>query len=267
MGKDKPAVVEGLRLLRELGVEVAAVVGAENASPTYGASLVESARALGIPTVGDATLYELLERPDSDRKAAGLDLRGLDVVISYLFWKRIQRPAIAAPRLGCINFHAAPLPDFRGVAGYSIAVLEGLPAWGVSAHFVDDGFDTGDIIRVDRFAIDPERETAWSLEKLSMRKMLALFGDLVRDLLQGKTLPRAPQDQGNARYIRREEFESLRRIAPGDTAAQIDRKIRAFWFPPYGGACIERDGREYTVIDRALLERIGELYRAAERAR
>ena len=79
----------------------------------------------------------------------------VDVVISFLFWKLIREPLISLGRVGCLNFHPAPLPDFRGVGGYNVAILEGLSSWGVSCHFVDERFDTGDVVEVERFPIDP----------------------------------------------------------------------------------------------------------------
>ena len=88
----------------------------------------------------------------------------VDVVVSFLFWNLIREPLISLGRVGCLNFHPAPLPDFRGVGGYNVAILEGLPEWGVSCHFVDEHFDTGDLVAVERFPIDPDAETALSLD-------------------------------------------------------------------------------------------------------
>ena len=82
---------------------------------------------------------------------------GVDVVISFLFWRLIREPLISLGRVGCLNFHPAPLPDFRGLGGYNVAMLDGLREWGVSCHFVDEGFDTGDIVEVERFPIDDRR--------------------------------------------------------------------------------------------------------------
>ena len=61
-----------------------------------------------------------------------------------------------SPGSACLNFHPAPLPDMRGLGGYNVAILEDFEEWGVSAHFVDEEFDTGDLVRVDRFPIDRE---------------------------------------------------------------------------------------------------------------
>ena len=67
-----------------------------------------------------------------------MDLEGTDLVLSFLFWRLIRPPLIDLGRIGCLNFHPAPLPDWRGLGGYNVAVLEGLTEWGVSAHFVDE---------------------------------------------------------------------------------------------------------------------------------
>jgi methionyl-tRNA formyltransferase len=58
--------------------------------------------------------------------------------------------------------------------------------------------------------------------------------------------------------VSKEEFEELRRIKPGD---DVERKVRAFWYPPYPGATVELDGRELSVVDEGLLGHLAELYR------
>lgn len=162
------------------------------------------------------------------------------------------------PKIGCINLHPAPLPDFRGVGGYNFAIYENLSFWGVSAHFVDESFDTGDIIKVRKFDINPEKETAFSLEQKSQYFLLDLFKEVIDTVLEGGTLPRTPQGEG--RYIAKQDFEKLQKIEPSDTLAEIEKKIRAFWYPPYKGASIEIQGRKFTIIDERLLREIGETY-------
>ena len=36
--------------------------------------------------------------------------------------------------------------------------------------------------------------------------------------------------------------------------ALLDVKIRAFWFPPYDGAYIEKNGKKYTLVDKEILD-------------
>jgi methionyl-tRNA formyltransferase len=162
--------------------------------------------------------------------------------------------------MGCLNFHPAPLPDFRGLGGYNVAILEGLGEWGVSCHFVDERFDTGDLVEVERFPIDADAETAFSLDLQSQARLVRLFERVMQRALAGEELPRKPQGQG--RYVTREEFESLRVVRPGD---DVERKLRAFWYPPHPGAVVEVDGRRLTLVDERLLAEVAEVYRDAGR--
>jgi methionyl-tRNA formyltransferase len=258
LGKHKRSAVGALEHLLGSGWEVAAVVAPEDpggAAPQQ--RLDEAARSHGVPLATDDELYAALDGSTGAR----FDLAGVDLVLSFLFWKRLRAPLIGLGRTGCLNFHPAPLPDMRGVGGYNVAILEGFSEWGVSAHFVDEGFDTGDLVRVDRFPIDPDSETALSLDITSQERLLAVFRNVTDAVAAGEGLARTPQGEG--RYVTREEFEGLRRVRPGDPPGLTDRRVRAFWYPPYDGATVEVGGRELTLVDRRLLEQAASANRAA----
>jgi methionyl-tRNA formyltransferase len=256
LGKDKPTCVAALRYLVSSGVRVSAVVGPLPNATAGSGQLRKVAASFGIPTSSDQRLYEQIAGAQNH----GLNLSEVDLVISFLFWKRIKRPLIELGKMGCINFHPAPLPEFRGVGGYNLAIYEEHKSWGAAAHFVDETFDTGDLIRVDRFSIDPARETAFSLEQKTLIRMLHMFKELISGVLAGQALPRKPQSEG--RYISKEEFERVRRITAEDTPDQVARKIRAFWYPPQQGAFIEIDGQEFTLVGEELLRtEINDKYR------
>jgi methionyl-tRNA formyltransferase len=258
MGKHKRSAVGALEHLVQRGWDVAAVVAPEQpglAAPEQRLDMAASRH--GIPLATDDDLYAAIEDPCG----GGTGLAGVDLVLSFLFWKRIRAPLIELGSLGCLNFHPSPLPDIRGLGGYNVAILEGLAQWGVSAHFVDEDFDTGDIVRVDRFAIDPVNETALSLDMVSQERLLAVFCDVVDRAASGKPLPRSPQGEG--RYVTREEFEGLRLVRRGDPPQLTERRMRAFWYPPHDGATIEVAGRALTLADRHLLEQVAAANRAA----
>jgi methionyl-tRNA formyltransferase len=113
-------------------------------------------------------------------------------------------------------------------------------------------------VEVERFPIDPESETAFSLDLASQERLLGLFERVMTRALAGEVLPRTPQ--GDGRYVTREEFEELRRVRPGD---DLERKLRAFWYPPHAGATIELDGRVLTLVDERLLAETADAYRNA----
>jgi methionyl-tRNA formyltransferase len=246
MGKHKRSAVGALDHLVERSCEVLAVVCPppdNTAAETQRLDL--AARRHGLRLASDDELYAEIE--------AG-SLAGVDLVLSFLFPRRILAPLIQLPRLGCLNFHPAPLPDLRGLGAINVAIMEDRPEHGVSVHFVDETYDTGDLVEVERFPIDRERETAWSLDLESQRRLLDLFRRTIDHALAGDELPRAPQGEG--RYVTREEFESLRVVRPGDPPEDTARRIRAYWYPPFEGAVLELDGRRYTLLDGALLEEV-----------
>jgi methionyl-tRNA formyltransferase len=256
MGKCKRSAARALDWLVGRGVEVAAVVAAPPGELTVESQRLDLvAERHGLPLVSDNDLYAAIADPG----ASTLDLEGVDLVISFLFWKRIRPPLIDLGRIGCINLHPAPLPDMRGLGGYNLAILEGRGEWGVSCHFVDENFDTGDLVAVDRFPIDPERATALSLD-IASQKLLALFQSVMERALAGEELPRAPQ--GDGRYVDFEELERLRVVVPGD---DVDRKLRAFWYPPWPGAVTDVDGQTVTLVDQQLLTELALVYRDAGR--
>jgi len=244
MAKAKRSAARALEWLVVEGADVAAVVAAEPDALTREDQRVDLvAQGHGLALVSEEELYA---SPPED----------VDVVVSFLFWNRIREPLLSLGRIGCLNFHPAPLPDMRGVGGYNVAVLEGMSKWGVSCHFVDAEFDTGDIVEVERFAIDPDTATALSVDVDSQERLYELFKRVMRRALADEELPRTPQGEG--RYVSREEFEGMRRVRPGD---DLDRKLRAFWYPPHPGAVVDVDGRDLTLVDETLLAELARLYR------
>jgi len=246
MGKSKRSAVRALDWLVQRGVEVPAVVAPEPDPALHDSQRLDlAAQRHGLALMTEDELYAA---PPND----------VDVVVSFLFWNLIRQPLLSLGSVGCLNFHPAPLPDYRGIGGYNVAILDGLSEWGVSCHFVDERFDTGDLVEVERFAIDEDAETAFSLDLKSQEHLVELFRRVIGRALDGDPLPRAPQGQG--RYVSREEFDELRVVRPGD---DLSRKLRAFWYPPWPGATIDVDGRRLTLVDEQLLRHVAATYRDA----
>jgi methionyl-tRNA formyltransferase len=266
MGKHKRSAVRGLEHLLATGWDVAAVVAPPPDDRAAEAQRLDlAAERAGLALVTDDDLYAAIDAGGKTGGAGGgspaLDLTDVDAVFSFLFWKRIRPPLIELGAAGCLNFHPAPLPDMRGLGGYNVAILEDWPEWGVSAHFVDGEFDTGDVVRVDRFPIDRARETALSLDFRSQARLLELFRWAADELAAGRELPRSTQAAG--RYVTREEFEALRAVRLDDPPELTARRIRAFWYPPHDGATLELDGQTLTLLDRTLLAEAAAAYRDA----
>ncbi|WP_199849696.1 formyltransferase family protein [Blastococcus sp. Marseille-P5729] len=172
-----------------------------------------------------------------------------DVATSFVYWRKIKQPLLGYPKYGIINFHPAPLPEYRGTAGYNLAILNRLDRWSVTAHYVDKDIDTGGIIDAFEFSIDSESETAASLEATSQAFMLGLYRKTLNRVAKEGSL-RAIENLGG-RYVSRAQTEEMKQFSEGD---DIDRQIRAFWFPPYTGAFVEIAGVKYTLINEFILK-------------
>lgn len=257
MGR-KPHACEALRFLVKRNVDVVAVVAEPREKPSFWSpKLIDVAESLGLPVItDDKEIYRSLET-EGDRSR----FRNLDLVLSFLYWRRIRKPLISAPRMGCLNFHAAITPPLRGVCGYSFAIYLQWPCWGATAHFInDEEFDTGDIIRRIEFPVDMSKETAFSLEQRSQPVLLQLFKEVIEMAFAGP-LPRVPQDQLDYPYCGWKEFEELKLVRPDDSPELIDRKIRAAWFPPYEGATVVLGGNRYTLVNQDILNEVATVYR------
>lgn len=121
-----------------------------------------------------------------------------DLVISIYLNQLIRRELIELPRLGCLNIHPALLPRNRGLFPYFWAMANGDQETGVTLHWVDERFDTGDLLLQEVLPIDPD-ETMTSLQYKSAQ----VGGEmLIRgvELIEGGNPPHIPQDNSLATY-------------------------------------------------------------------
>ena len=125
-----------------------------------------------------------------------------DIGFSMLYWRKLKDNFLSLPKLGIINFHPAILPEYKGTAGYNVAILEGRSDWGVSAHYVDAEIDNGAIIDVSKFPISKDEETAFSLERKSQKYLLTQFIKVVKLVLENETILETVPNIGG-RYLSR----------------------------------------------------------------
>ncbi|MEK7084720.1 MAG: formyltransferase family protein [Patescibacteria group bacterium] len=251
MGR-KPGAAQVLEHLIGKGIGVRFVVAPRTEDHVI--TLRDVALARQIPVFDDEEVYDMI--------SSGSPLvKDVDLVISYLYWNKIKKPLIDLSARGCINFHPAPLPEYKSRAGYNTAILDRKEEFGASAHFIDsEDFDSGPIISVKKFAIDPERETAHSLEKKTQQALFELFQEVIELFLAGDEIVTRPNEGGL--YLTQKQLERLKEINPEDSLEDINAKVRAFFFPPYSGAKIKIKGKDFTLIDDDILRYLHELMKS-----
>lgn len=91
---------------------------------------------------------EIIETDDANSEFVERKLHelGIDLIISSYFDQLIRVNIFSIPKFGTINFHPGKLPHFRGPFPSFWAMKAGEKELGATVHYVDDKFDTGDII-------------------------------------------------------------------------------------------------------------------------
>lgn len=247
MGRNAPAS-RALTSAVDAGFDVVYVVGpAEDEGREYSAPGVRAhAESLGIET---GSLEDLAARLEG-----GLEY---DLLISFLYWRKIPEPLLSAASVGAFNLHPGPLPGYRGARGYNFAIMEGANSYGASLHRMTPRFDDGDLVSTTEVPVRAD-DSALSLYRRTMFAALELIDEFFRDTISGAIISSVPQE-GDDGWASRAEMIELSRIRSSDGAEEIARKARSFWFPPFPGATVKIDGRDFTLVESSVLKRVGEL--------
>ncbi|HEY6961673.1 MAG TPA: formyltransferase family protein [Gaiellaceae bacterium] len=208
-----PAVAIGYSALaRSLGHEVAVVI-----SPRVTAA--EPAAYFEVP--GD------LAFPDSRRSLAPL-LRAYDADVGLCtgFPWLVPEEAIDAPRLGIVNGHPTLLPKGRGPFPWAWAVRNGEAELGLTYHFMDVSFDTGNVLaqKAIPFAEDETEETL-------VPKLEAAAGELLPQVFAKLEAGDRGMPQGEGEYQPAFEPEYAL-LDVSKPVADVHRQVRAWSFVP-----------------------------------
>jgi methionyl-tRNA formyltransferase len=200
------------------------------------------AAELSIPVIATA---------DVNQPKALVDMRALDP--DYIFvigWSQICREQFRSiPRLGCIGFHPAPLPENRGRAVIPWTILQRRAETGSTIFWLDDGVDSGDILAQSKFPVS-QSETAITLYRKHLQALEQLLTQALSSLRQGKA-PCIAQDHSRASYC------AKRTAADGwidwnQSADSVWTLIRAVG-RPYPGAFTFMQGRKMIVWEAELI--------------
>ncbi len=144
------------------------------------------------------------------------------IVNSYILKKKV----LELPRLGAINYHDAPLPKYAGVHATSWTLMYGEKSHGITWHQMDEGVDTGDILKQVVLDIAPE-ETALTLNVKCYDAAIDSFTQLIDELSSGGVWPRKQKLDDRSYFGRYQRPEAGCVISWNRRAEEIDAFIRA----------------------------------------
>jgi phosphoribosylglycinamide formyltransferase-1 len=116
------------------------------------------AREAGIPTA-TFSLDCHADRTERDLvMATWLEEHGVELVVLAGYMHLLTAPFLQRFPGRIVNVHPSLLPAFPGMHPIADAIAAGVPTTGVTIHYVDEGLDTGDVIRQEEVPVEP-RET------------------------------------------------------------------------------------------------------------
>ena len=167
--------------------------------------------------------YDQLDESQLIEKVKKLDV---DAAVVCSFNYKIPRVLMSATRDGFINVHPSMLPKYRGGNPYSRVIMNGETETGVTIHFMDEGFDTGDIIAQKAYHIHSKATMGTIFNELNVLGIELLLQGL--QAYETEELPRIPQPRG--------DFISGKGLVDGEifinynrSAEEIERFIRALY--------------------------------------
>ena len=122
-----------------------------------------------------------------------------DLVLSVQVLQRFGPNLLSIPRIGCVNVHLGPLPEYRGLYTSFWSLYNGERESGVSIHFMNNRWDGGPIIAQRRFPLTPG-ETVHSLDRKGWGMLPGLLSEALDALVEGRVTLGANEPERGAYY-------------------------------------------------------------------
>ena len=176
-----------------------------------------------------------------------LDTLEPDAIVVVAYGEILTPDVLDIPRLGAVNVHFSLLPRWRGAAPVQRTILEGDEVTGVTVMLMDEGLDTGPVLRTAETSIG-EDEDAGSLGARLADLGGPLLIQVLRGLDDGSLEPRS-QDHAAA-TVAPKLLPDERTIDWAHPSDAIVRRVRAF-APEPGAVTTFRQGRLKVLVARA----------------
>ncbi len=150
----------------------------------------------------------------------------------------LPRKLIDLPSLGVVNLHPSLLPKYRGRAPVNWAILNGESLLGLTAHWVEEAMDSGNILAQETYHLSQSEDVSHALQKL-----YPLYESITIKVLNDikfNTISSTRQDESySSSFPRRTPKDGF--INWNQPACKVWNLVRAV-APPYPGAYCNWNG-------------------------
>lgn len=162
-----------------------------------------------------------------------------ELIIVIAYGKILSSEILNIPKYGCVNIHASLLPKYRGSSCIPAPILNGDEVSGITIMKMDEGMDTGPIIKKLEVKLSRDETSSSLMDKIIELSKKNLVSTL-EEYIKGNIIPQI-QDESLASYVKMIQKEDGHLDFKNESAQEIERKIRAYSPWPGTYAFIERD--------------------------
>lgn len=241
--------LQPLKSLVEAGHDVSLVLTREDKKRNRGelspTPVKELAQELNIPVLTPSKMKDeaLIERLKSENA---------DFFVVVAYGKILPKEILDIPRLGCINIHASLLPEYRGAAPIQWSIIDGKKKTGISTMLMDEGLDTGDILKQYELLIADDETGGTLFDKLAI-----LGGEAIVDTIANfESITPTPQGNATTEYAKMIS-KQMGEIDFNKSATEIERLIRGM--NPWPSAYTKYECKVLKIWEAKVSENISEL--------
>lgn len=241
--------LQPLKSLVEAGHDVSLVLTREDKKRNRGelspTPVKELAQELNIPVLTPSKMKDeaLIERLKSENA---------DFFVVVAYGKILPKEILDIPKFGCINIHASLLPEYRGAAPIQWSIIDGKKKTGISTMLMDEGLDTGDILKQYELLIADDETGGTLFDKLAI-----LGGEAIVDTIANfESITPTPQGEATTEYAKMIS-KQMGEIDFNKSATEIERLIRGM--NPWPSAYTKYEGKVLKIWEAKVSENISEL--------
>jgi methionyl-tRNA formyltransferase len=186
----------GLLCSGELGLNTVRILS-QNFTPQFIFTDKNSDGIIDFATINKIPVF--IGNPRKNEPAGFLQKFKTDVIFSVNYLFIVQHNILKHPRLYAINFHGSLLPKYRGRTPHVWAIINGEKETGITAHMMEEGCDTGDIVLQEKLNILEDFTGADILNEFK-RIYPEMILELIRQIENNELKP-VEQDNSRATYF------------------------------------------------------------------
>lgn len=235
--------VDCLRVLVRKGIIPKLVIGNldDTGKDTWHESLVRIAKELKVSTIKKTKVKDpsVLNRIKKNKP---------EVIFCIGGTQMIPQQVLDIPKMGCLNIHPALLPKYRGRYSTVHALFNGEKYIGVTAHWMDDGIDSGPILFQTKFKV-ADSDTAKTIYDKFTDVGTQLFTKFIDFWIKGRKIRARPQSEKAATYFPK-GLPNNGEIDWSWDGQKILRFIRVMTFEPFPPTTFKIGDKEMVIIDK-----------------